>query len=211
MLHDNDTFIHRGVPFRVHFESDDHMGAPWDEECGHGPVREVSYSYYSKPTKFAGERVMHQDGRTAWLYDWAGAMVQAREEGWGLGEDELVKLTKQLGRTPTPGQVTERAVSLDFQRLCRWLSSDWTWVGVCVEELHAKDFSEGIINPVCSRYENAIWGIESDAGEYLDQVAHEMAEERLSGRVNEWRLQLAQKRWEREQEKLANAMAAVLL
>jgi len=64
-----------------------------------------------------------------------------------------------------------RAALADFDRLRRWCNDDWSYVGV-------------IVAPVCpccdeAKWDDAqsLWGIESDAGEYLQEVARELAGE----------------------------------
>ncbi len=54
-----------------------------------------------------------------------------------------------------------RAVEADYQRLRRYLAGDWEYVGVVVTDADGNTESLG--------------GIESDADEYLETVAHELA------------------------------------
>jgi hypothetical protein len=58
-----------------------------------------------------------------------------------------------------------RAVLADFNRLQAWLAGDWCYVGVIV----TPDDGEG--EPA------SLWGIESDCDDYLQDVAHELADE----------------------------------
>ena len=62
----------------------------------------------------------------------------------------------------TPHQVAAAAVESDFQRLRAWCNDEWYWVGV-------------IITDVVSGEEDSLWGIESDSGDYLETIAHEIA------------------------------------
>jgi hypothetical protein len=146
-----------GRRFRVHVVDDDTNEAPWERHDGHGPVRHV-YSYHSRPEKRPGERVMHSNRGDHWLYDWQAACKLAREDGWNAKPYDA------------PGQI-ERAVQADFDYLRRWLSDDWRYIGVCVELLD----DEG--EPVTERYDYALWGIESDADDYIGEVAKELAGE----------------------------------
>lgn len=148
-----DTFTLHGVEFTVSIESDDESNgpnyAPWDREDGHGPVRTVN-NVYGHPNKRAGERVLHSTRSTVWLYDWQEACNKARTEGWDA---------EPIGQ---PGRV-QRAVQADFDRLQAFLNDQWSYVGVCIE---GSDGSAA-----------SLWGIESDADDYITEVAHELASE----------------------------------
>ena len=121
------------------------MGPPWEEHDGHGPIRTGSAD-----NKAPGERALAHD----LLYDWQGAMQLAKEDGWGLGPDQLATLASGLGRTPTPGEVRAEAVRRDFLYCKGWVNDEWCWCGFQVtitdpdgEELDYPD--------------NSCWGIES--------------------------------------------------
>jgi len=135
-----------GLRFRVHIEQDDNDEAPWERNDGHGPVRQTSDGL-----KRPGERVLHKDRWTSWLYDWQAACKLARKE-WGCQDIEV-------------------AVQADFDRLRRWLRSDWYYVGVCVEVIDDNG------DAVTDKYEHALWGIESDCEDYIEETAHELAEQ----------------------------------
>lgn len=146
-MNDQEVFEHEGLRFRVHIEHDDDADAPWDREDGHGPVL-IRHAVDKKP----GERILHQDRGTYWLYDWQEACVIARRDGWG------------------PDGI-EEAVQADFDRLRRWLNDDWCYVGVCV----TVEGEDG--EPVPDKYAHALWGIESDCTDYIEEVAKELAGE----------------------------------
>jgi len=59
---------------------DDGSEAPWDSECGHGPV-----SDWTSRSKAPGERVLCEDrrGRRRY-YDFAEAVAIAKRDGWGF-------------------------------------------------------------------------------------------------------------------------------
>lgn len=145
------TFTHAGLEFNAYVEADDRNEAPWENEDGHGPVRVVSHSLDG--AKRPGERVLHTDGHTSWLYDWQAACAMARTDGWNAAPYDA------------PGRI-ERAVTADFKRLRDWLRGEWFYVGVCVTRAG---------EPASERYAHALWGIESDSPDYHQQVAAELA------------------------------------
>ena len=103
-------------------------------------------SDWIRRTKRPGELVLNRDRDRARYYDFAGAVKIAKRDGWGPG---------------TP----EQAARADFERLRDWCADRWEYVGVIVTAS-----KEGI---KLSR--QSLWGIESDSGDYLKQVAREMA------------------------------------
>jgi hypothetical protein len=134
--------------YQVRIEPDDTESAPWVSEDGHGPVRTTTHALYTNLRKRPGERLLHESGGTAWLYDWQEAIRIAKRDKWG----------------PSPVD----AVQADFDRLRAFARGDWQYVGV-------------VVQPVCpcgsqaTKSETAsLWGIESDAGTYLDEVAQEL-------------------------------------
>jgi hypothetical protein len=135
-----------GLKFRVHIEQDDTNDAPWEREDGHGPVRCVRKRAEGKRP---GERILHENYPDIWLYDWQEASKIAKRDGWG-------------GNDP---------VQADFDRLLRWLRSDWCYVGVCVEIIDADG------DALTEKYDHALWGIESDCEDYIGEVARELAEQ----------------------------------
>lgn len=144
---------HAGRTFRVEHHSDDTMGAPWEEHDGHGEV-----SGWTTRDKLPGELVLNTDGRSRRYYDYAGACRLARADRWD---------TPPYG-TGTPGQRAARAARADFERLRDWCLDRWHWCGVVVVLL---DRDGGEIDRA------SLWGIESDAGAYLEEVAAELAAE----------------------------------
>ena len=73
--------------------------------------------------------------------------------------------------TMTARQYAAAAALADFDRLRRWCDNQWHYVGVIVESL---DADEDVIDSA------SIWGIESDADDYLDEVAQDLAAELLA-------------------------------
>lgn len=161
MLYDGDTFEHAGCKFRFRTEHDDSHGAPWEEEDGHGPVSEYKYwreGQGVKPPKRAGERILFWDRGTYRTYDVQVAMTVAKADGWDA---------EPYGGTA--GERAARAVAADFKRLSDWCNDLWSYVGVIVELL---DDNGDTMGETAS-----LWGIESDCHEYLEEVAHELADE----------------------------------
>lgn len=166
-----DTFEHRGRTFRVDFAPDEDMGPPWKEHDGHGEVsdwRRSSWCGYAD--KAPGERPLYRDGGAVLFYDWAGTIAKAKREGWGMSErDPLPAERLPDGRRPTAGQIAERAVEEDFQRLKAWCEDRWSWIGILVREVDEDGEPVGELA--------SLWGVESDAGEYLAEVARDLADE----------------------------------
>lgn len=155
------VFAHDGKQYVARVFRDDHMGAPWIEHDGHGPVREVRSRGARNAGKRPGERVMHSNGHTVWLYDWQAACKMARVDGWDA---------EPIG---APGRVA-RAVAADFERMQGWINDAWHWVGVGV----AAVADDGTF-PDDDReyYRTAVWGIESDDPEYHRSTAIELTGE----------------------------------
>lgn len=165
----NDTIEFKGLTFRVELKPDDSHGAPWEECDGHGPVRESNDASGEGRFKRPGERVLHAQYRTAWVYDWQEAMKIAKRDGWGMSDEDKAKFKAATGFDPTPGQIALAAVQSDFDRLRRYLEGDWSYVGVVVTLLDVDG------KPT---YERAsLWGIESDCGACIDETARELASE----------------------------------
>lgn len=111
------------------------------------------------------------------------------------------KLTGSI--TLTKREIVAEAVRLDMERMRAWLNDGWHWCGVSVVEM--PDYSKAIealeaydhtvtdgddwqteaveaLRDMERRepgedYSNAIWGIESDAGDYFMEVAKELADQ----------------------------------
>jgi hypothetical protein len=135
-------------------EADDQNDPPWETECGHGSVSE-----WTTRAKQPGERVLVSDGRMHRLYDFAEAVRIAKRDRWDT----------EPFRQGTKGQRAARAAEADFNRLRRWCEDDWCYVGVVIS------VSED--GKVIDRHAASLWGIESDADEYLLEVARDLAEE----------------------------------
>lgn len=154
------TFTHKGRTFGVRYPYDDNADPPWEMDDGHGPVS----GWRPRSDKAPHERILHADGGTVRLYDARTALALAKRDRWGTSDGQRPDETTRAYRA--------RAVDEDFDRLRAWCRDEWTYIGVVVILLDAHgqrtEFSE------------ALWGIESDAGAYLDEVATELAEEILA-------------------------------
>lgn len=159
------TIEHKGLTFRVDTMPDECSDFPWDREDGHGPVRQTR----NREDKRAGERVLVNDRHAFWLYNEQEAMRIAKRDGWGISTEDRSRFLANTGREPTPNEVALAAVQADFQRLRGFLEGDWCYVGLVVTLLDVDGEPTGETE--------SLWGIESDAGEYLDETARELAGE----------------------------------
>lgn len=190
-------FIHNGVEYTARIEHDDTSGAPWEEEDGHGEVSE-----WTTRAKSSGELVLNGDNGSKRFYDFAGACRIARRDGWGF-LPEPVRVERRHGggctgaalptyrsggfsivsddsghayselhrmhrETMTAKQYAAGAAMADYERLRAWCNDEWCYVGVVVRRTGDCE---------CCGESESLWGIESDAGEYIREVSIELAEE----------------------------------
>lgn len=156
MLYDGDCFTHRGHTFKFATEYDDTIGEPWREYDGHGIV-----SDWVRRDKLPGERVLAGDRGSKRYYDVRGTMRIARRDGWGCGDPAHTHRTDR--------ERAACAVDRDYQRLRAWLRGTWYYVVVYVQLVtpgYASDNRRAYLG-----------GVESDAGEYLEAIARELADE----------------------------------
>lgn len=197
------TLQYGNVTIAVTIEPDNDHGAPWEECDGYGPV-----SDWTRRDKLPGELVLNSDRTSKRFYDFAEACRIARRDGWGVrpyrvypeqGANGLTRLTghwfdharnlecivtdwhdcqnaarSQLyamhRATMSEREYAARAARQDYERLRDWCNDHWHYVGVIVT---ATD-SDGEEIDSCS-----LWGIESDAGDFLLEVANELLGELL--------------------------------
>ena len=169
---DNRTFTLLGVEFAWRTQDDETTGAPWKEHDGHGEVRSANKSYGSRVQKRPGERVMSAYRHDVTLYDWQDAIRKAKDEGWGLGDEELAEFTVRCGRKPTARMIRAEAVRRDFEYLAGWARSDWHWVDV----LTWRTDDDGEVEPADIRYSGSYES--TDTAGHLE-AAHESAVELL--------------------------------
>ena len=151
-----ETITHEdGTQYRVEIVKDTDEYPPWENEDGHGPVRYL----HNRAEKTPGERPLPYN----YFYDLRAAIKIALANGW----DTAPYHAAFPGETKR--QQAARAVEADYQRLRGYLNDDWRYVGVIVTELHP-DGSAGD--------DASLWGIESDAEDYIEtDVIPELIEE----------------------------------
>lgn len=148
----------KGNKFKVELERDNFMGAPWEENDGHGPVSE-----WTIRDKRSGEMILCSDRRSKRFYDFQEAVKIARRDGWDA----------EPYKTGTKGEQAARAALADFNQLKDWCEDSWwhAWLRVVLLD------SEG--NEV-EGYEDSLSGIEDgyskEFSEYWKQEAQSMAE-----------------------------------
>lgn len=142
-------FEQSGMTFRCEVIIDECADMPWEKHGCHGPV-------LAKTKKGPGELRFNGD----FVYDFAAAMKQAKKDGWGCEGTEGM----------TPGQIAEKAVRADFEYLRSWFNDEWYYVGVVVFPLTAN-------NDELRAKNEALWGIESNATQYIKETAHDLARE----------------------------------
>ena len=150
------TFDHNGATYAAKIVADEDHGAPWVEECGHGPV-----SDWTSRNKLPGEFVLADDGRHKRFYDFQEACKIARRDGWDIPPY----------KTGSSRERATRAAMADYNRLRGWCDGDWRYVGVMVAP----------VCPCCGDVQEdtavSLWGIESDASDYLAEVALDLTAE----------------------------------
>lgn len=159
MLYHGNEFEHDGHTFRVAMHDDDDAGMPWENSDFHGPV-----SDWTRRAKLPGEMVLCKDGSSSRYYDFAEAVRIARKDGWDAQPFNEGQETR--------GQQAHKAAMSDYDNLRRFCSGYWNYIGVTVELLDDDGDTMGETE--------SLSGIESDAGEYLETVAHELADEILA-------------------------------
>lgn len=139
-----------GYNFKVTFERDEGMDAPWKESDGHGPVHRHEADWKApgfRPLNGEGDWRRVARGRNIlWMYDWQAAIKLARKDGWGCDDEVAKEYYQKPASELTLKQRCAAAVAWDFDHLRRWLNDDWWWVcvGVRCEETDACDFLGGL-------------------------------------------------------------------
>ena len=157
MLHDGDTFELGARLFKVAMPYDDYPQEPWSEEDGHGPVTD-----WTTRAKRPSEMVLIKDNHHRRYYDFAAAVKLARKDGWDT----------EPYNQGTKGERAARAAYADYNRLRRFCAGDWGYIGVVVALLDD--------NGDETDETESLWGVESDCGDYMEEVAHELAREILA-------------------------------
>lgn len=142
-----------GIRYVATVYRDDDATPPWDRSDGHGPV-----TNWERRDKAPGERVLNTDGRAKRYYDFAEAIVIAKRDGWGCEGGRKEGETLKAYRA--------RAVERDFEFLQSWCDDGWEYVGVDVQawigDVH-----------LVGQYHCACWGMESNSGAHVNEVAGE--------------------------------------
>ena len=146
-----ETRTAHGHDWVIEWACDYDSGAPWANEDGHGPV-----SDWTRRDKLPGEMVLNSDGCSRRYYDFAAAVKQARAEGWNTAPYNW----------PTKGARAAAAALADFEYLRGWCNDEWGYCGIIVK-LDGTDF------------EASLWGIESTADEYHEEVIADLMAECL--------------------------------
>lgn len=149
---------HAGLTFIVTVFPDYDMEAPWNTGEGWGKVRNGDYGKVE--TKKPGERIIHTNGNTAWLYDFADAMKRAKADKWG---------SKNATPDMSPGQVAELAVKEDMQMIRGYLTNEWSYIGIVVTlaDVNGKPTDES----------ESAWGLESFDSENIEDYTKGLIEE----------------------------------
>jgi hypothetical protein len=161
------TIEHNGHTINLEWHHDEDCEAPWEHECGHGPVSE-----WTRRDKFSGERVLCSDRGSRRYYDFAKAIKIAKRDGWGLSDKETAKLAAKLGRKATRGEIIAESVERDFELLRRWCSDDWFWCGYVVT-IEGTDYHE------------SLWGIDSDSQAEFEASAIREAQQWIDNEVTQ--------------------------
>ena len=148
-----------GTTYAIEHHFDHGTGAPWIEHDGHGEVSE----WTTRDKKPSEREVSNVRGKKR-FYDIKASLVRAKTESWGIASSAGM----------TQRQIASAAVEEDFQRMRGWCKNDWHWCGVIVYPL-TEDGDE-----LKSKSES-LWGIESDAEDYLNHVAGELIEQVRAG------------------------------
>jgi len=202
------TVDHDGFTFTLSLEADHDHGAPWDEECGHGPVTD-----WATRDKLPGELILNDDGRSKQFYDFAEACRIARRDDWGympyridIAPDESQReaytacgghahaIDKRTGETVfsayDPGNFN-RAISDVYAQHRATYPSARAYAAAAARA----DFDNfkawcddewSYVGAIVTVKRNGIelataslWGIESTAGDYFCEVGNELAEQAL--------------------------------
>lgn len=157
-------FAHNGHSFRAFIEQDDDATPPWERYDGMVPVTDWE-NRDNRPSE-----VIINDNRIARRFVCVRAAIeQATRDGWGIGDDHLASLTSKLGRAPTKREVIAEAVRLNIEFMRAWCADEWCYIGVCVCLLDENG------TPIGDKYASAVWGIESNADDYIHEVARELS------------------------------------
>lgn len=161
-------FEHAGRKWAASVYRDDDQPKPWERSDGHGVVLYLPRAGDALPK---GARRMAPN--SAYYYDQNATELVAQRDCWGLCAEDKAKLAKKLGRQLTDADVLAAAVESDYRFLSGWVKNYWHYVGVAVQGLALDGTRLG------RTYDCALWGIESNAKDYIKEVAIELADQWL--------------------------------
>jgi len=144
-------FEHKGKTYNVEIGRDECQEAPWEGgQCLAGTV-----SKWETRDKNSCERILASDtrGGVKLFYDFQHAVRTLRAEGLS-GED------------------ADTSANREFEFLRGYATDEWTYVYVRVAEMREDEDGYEYEGPF-----ECLGGIESNSGEYLDEVAHELIAE----------------------------------
>lgn len=144
----------RGLHFAASLMRDDDNLPPWEHSDGHGPVSE-----WTTRDKRAGELELSDDRGSFRYYHYSEACRIALKDGWGTRDGRQTNESRRA--------YAARAAKEDYEWLRAWCQDEWFYVGVIV-----RCYAEGIQLSTAS-----LWGIESNAGPYLTDVANQLLPE----------------------------------
>ncbi|MEO5867231.1 MAG: hypothetical protein ABIS14_12735 [Sphingomonas sp.] len=102
-----------------------------------------------------------------------GRELVAFRSDWSDDQSDAIAQVYAAHRaTMTPRQYAAAAAMADFKRLRDWCNDEWQYVGVDVTVSRS-----GV--QLVGQYSHALWGIESDSGDYLTETANELLDEAL--------------------------------
>jgi hypothetical protein len=144
-----------GTTYRVCHVPDWDADEPWVNDEGTGIVSE-----WTTRDKRPGEFVLISGRHKKRFYDFSATMKLAKADGWGI-----------LGDTTgmSKGEITLKAVMLDFERLRAWCDDRWHYLTIVVYPLTV----DGDELKSKSKY---LSGLESDSDE-LDAYALDLIDE----------------------------------
>lgn len=157
-----------GKQFRVDITQDPDAAAPWLEHDGHGVIIEVKRRDEMRPglVRLRGNE----------YYDIPASVERALADGWGLRkaeyDDVKAGLSPDATVLETQHAIAERAVELDMKRMRGWCRDAWHWIGVIVTRIDGNAYVE-------PDYRFALWTIESDCGDYINDVVMQLIVEQV--------------------------------
>lgn len=178
-----DTLEQCGVTVQIDYFYDHDTGVPWVENDGHGVIEKV-HQYYGTLHKKPGQKVMHYDSGTYWLYDFCETTKIAKRDGWGLPAAECNGLTKN--------QIIAKAVQNDFDFCRGWITDQWFYAGVICTVLDRDGEKTDITN--------SCWGFETFKEYHITsgiEMASYLAESTYKTRLGTWRKALHEARSKR--------------